>query len=98
MKNWPKISIVTCTYNGDRVMEDYFKLIFAQDYPKDKIEIQSDSMLAVKQINQHWKNNAWNLRALQRVVESKITKLIKIHWIPREINLAGVYLEGLKDR
>jgi len=39
MANWPKISIVTCTYNGERVIEDYFKYIFSQDYPKNKIEL-----------------------------------------------------------
>ncbi|MFA5020176.1 MAG: glycosyltransferase [Candidatus Pacearchaeota archaeon] len=39
MEKLPKISIVTCTYNGDRVIGKYFEHIFAQDYPKDKIEL-----------------------------------------------------------
>lgn len=36
---FPKISIVTCTYNGERTIEDYLKHIFFQDYPKNKIEL-----------------------------------------------------------
>lgn len=39
MKNLPKISIVTCTFNGERVLSEYFKKIFEQTYPKEKIEI-----------------------------------------------------------
>jgi glycosyltransferase involved in cell wall biosynthesis len=39
MGGWPKISIVTCTYNGNRVIDEYLKNIFEQDYPKNKIEI-----------------------------------------------------------
>lgn len=39
MKNIPEISIVTCTYNGERVIEDYFINIFKQDYPLNKVEI-----------------------------------------------------------
>ncbi|MBS3085480.1 glycosyltransferase [Candidatus Pacearchaeota archaeon] len=39
MKELPKISIVTCTYNGERVIGEYFNGIFAQDYPKNKIEL-----------------------------------------------------------
>ncbi|MEM3122263.1 MAG: glycosyltransferase [Candidatus Pacearchaeota archaeon] len=37
--NWPKLSICTCTYNGERIIEKYFEGIFSQEYPKDKIEI-----------------------------------------------------------
>jgi|SRR3989344_9433681 len=35
----PKVSIITCTYNGERVIRDYFEGIFNQDYPLDKIEV-----------------------------------------------------------
>ncbi len=35
----PKISIVTCTYNGERVIEEYFSHIFSQNYPLEKIEL-----------------------------------------------------------
>jgi len=37
--DFPKLSIATCTYNGDRILEEYLEGIFSQDYPKDKIEI-----------------------------------------------------------
>ena len=37
--DWPKISIVTCTYNGERVIEEYFSCIFNQDYPLEKVEL-----------------------------------------------------------
>jgi len=36
---YPQISIITCTYNGGRVIEEYFKNLFSQNYPKDKIEL-----------------------------------------------------------
>ena len=35
----PKVSIITCTYNGERVIEDYFRYLFMQDYPLNKIEL-----------------------------------------------------------
>src|SRR3989344_1209351 len=38
-EKYPKLSIITCTYNGERVIEDYFKNLFLQDYPQDKIEL-----------------------------------------------------------
>ncbi|PIN90853.1 hypothetical protein COU60_00730 [Candidatus Pacearchaeota archaeon CG10_big_fil_rev_8_21_14_0_10_34_76] len=38
-KKLPKVSIVTCTYNGDRIIEEYFQGIFSQDYPLENIEI-----------------------------------------------------------
>ena len=37
--NYPKISVVFVTYNGEKTIEDCLKLFFEQDYPKDKIEI-----------------------------------------------------------
>ena len=37
--NWPSVSIVTCTYNGERIIEKYLKHIFMQDYPLDKMEV-----------------------------------------------------------
>ena len=35
----PKISVVTCTYNGERIIERYFEYLFSQDYPLNKIEV-----------------------------------------------------------
>lgn len=38
-KNLPKISLVTCTYNGDRIIREFLEHIFMQDYPKNKMEM-----------------------------------------------------------
>lgn len=35
----PKVSIITCTYNGERIIRDYFEKLFSQDYPLEKIEV-----------------------------------------------------------
>ncbi len=39
MKELPKISIATCTYNGERIIRKYFEGIFSQNYPLNKIEV-----------------------------------------------------------
>jgi len=39
LKEKPEISIITCTYNGERIINDYLKSIFSQDYPIEKIEL-----------------------------------------------------------
>ena len=39
MEKYPKISIVTCTYNGERTIEEFLENLFSQDYPKNKIEL-----------------------------------------------------------
>jgi ribonuclease HI len=65
-------------------------------YPKDKITIISDSMLVVKQVNQLWKIRSNSLAALNKKVLNKKTKLIKIKWVPRDINQAGLHLDSLK--
>jgi ribonuclease HI len=67
-------------------------------HPKEKITIKSDSMLAVKQINGHWNVTGENLIKLKQRADNRKTKMITVEWIPREYNLAGVYLEGLADR
>ena len=79
---------------------EYLAIIYGIEYarkyyPKEPVEIKSDSMLAVKQINHQWNIKGDNLISLKKRVEGKRTKLISIHWIPREFNLAGIYLEGL---
>lgn len=69
-----------------------------KNYPKDKATIISDSMLVVKQVNQSWKINSDSLLSLNKKVHNKMTKMIKIKWIPRSFNLAGVHLENVKDQ
>jgi len=39
MKNYPKISVVFVTYNGERTIEDCLRLFFDQDYPNKKLEM-----------------------------------------------------------
>ena len=38
-RRFPKISIITCTYNGERIIDKYFKYLFSQNYPLNKIEV-----------------------------------------------------------
>ena len=94
--------IITKVRRGKLTNNDleYLAIIYAIEYArkiytKEPIEIKSDSMLAVKQINHQWNIKGDNLISLKKRVEGKRTKLISIHWIPREFNLAGVYLEGM---
>lgn len=81
---------------------EYLAIIYGLEYigkyyPRVKVILKSDSMLAVKQITNRWKVNGDNLRILNRRVEHKKTRLISVSWTPRENNLAGIYLEDLKD-
>jgi ribonuclease HI len=68
-------------------------------YPKDDVTILSDSKLAVSQINGEWEVHENHLKVYcDNVVKLIGTKNIIVEWVPREMNLAGVYLEGLSDR
>jgi ribonuclease HI len=66
-------------------------------YPRDKALIISDSMLVVKQVNELWNINSHSLSILNKKVQNKLTNMIKIKWIPRSKNLAGIHLENVKD-
>lgn len=39
MKNLPKVSIVLCTFNGEKTLRKCLDSILSQDYPREKIEI-----------------------------------------------------------
>jgi len=39
MKTFPKISIITCIYKGERIINEYLEYLFKQDYPFKKIEL-----------------------------------------------------------
>jgi ribonuclease HI len=67
-------------------------------YPRDTIIIRTDSMLVVKQINNTWYVNGPNLRTLHSKTLRKLNSHIRLKWVPREINLAGIHLEQIKDR
>ena len=67
-------------------------------YPKESpIIIKSDSLLVVNQTKGRWKVNGDKLRLLHIKTLRKINSHIRLKWVPREINLAGIHLESLKD-
>ena len=66
-------------------------------YPRDTIIIKSDSLLVVNQTKGKWKVNGDKLRLLNIKTLRKINSHIRLKWVPREVNLAGIHLESLKD-
>jgi hypothetical protein len=88
---------------GDLTNNDleYLAIIYGIEYakkyyPRDLITILSDSRLAVKQIKGEYKVTTDNLKALHKKVERKMIPGIKIKWISRDFNLAGIHLERLR--
>jgi ribonuclease HI len=74
---------------------EYFALLQALQDPRAKgSTIFTDSKLLVGQLQEGWKINAENLKAInedcRRLLRSQQAKLV---WIPREENLAGKELE-----
>ena len=74
---------------------EYFALLQALRDPRSKgAIIFTDSKLLVGQLQEGWKINAENLKAIheecRRLLRSQQAKLV---WIPREENLAGKELE-----
>jgi len=65
----------------------------------EEIEIFSDSKLVVNQLK---KENPWNinfehlkiLNSFARDIIDNFNLNVKLNWIPRDQNLAGLYLEG----
>ena len=55
--------------------------------------ICSDSQLVVNQMNGKWRVTTDHLMPLYEKCDRKIRKNIKISWIRRNRNLAGIYLE-----
>lgn len=80
---------------------EYLAIIYGIEYskkyyPKDKVTIFSDSRLAVKQIKGEYKVTTDNLKSLHAKVLRKLKGEIKIKWISRDFNLAGIHLERLR--
>jgi ribonuclease HI len=74
---------------------EYFALLQSLRDPRSKgATIFTDSKLLVGQLQEGWKINAENLKAIHeecsRLLRSQQAKLV---WIPREENLAGKELE-----
>jgi ribonuclease HI len=64
-----------------------------------KVKVLSDSMLVVNQLapEKPWKINFEHLRILNSLVKDVITNLeldVTFEYIPRDHNLAGLFLEG----
>lgn len=82
---------------------EYLAVIYGIEYAKkyypreSPIIIKSDSMLVVNQTKGKWKVNGDNLIMLNIKTLRKINSHIRLKWVPREVNLAGIHLESLKD-
>ena len=77
---------------------EYLALLYALDYvnnrhKKDNITIYSDSKLMVNQINGDWQVTTDHLQPLYDKCTKKMTDKIKIKWVGRDSNLAGIILE-----
>jgi ribonuclease HI len=64
-----------------------------------KVKVFSDSMLVINQLDQikPWKINYDHLRLLNSLIKDVINNLeltVTFEYIPRDHNLAGLYLEG----
>ena len=77
---------------------EYLALLYALDYIKnrhsnDNVTIYSDSKLVVNQINGDWRITTEHLQSLYNKCIKKMTDNIKIKWVRRDVNLAGIILE-----
>ena len=78
---------------------EYLALLYALDYinnryKKDNVTIYSDSKLIVNQINGEWRITTTNLQPLYEKCIKRMTDNIKIKWVGRDSNLAGIILEN----
>jgi len=77
---------------------EYLAVLYALDYinnrhKKDNITIYSDSKLIVNQINGEWRITTDRLQPLYDKCMKRMTSKIKIKWVGRDSNLAGIILE-----
>lgn len=74
----PKVSVATCTYNGERIIEKYLQYLFSQDYPLDKIEIiladggSTDKTIEI--INKFQKKYPKNIKLINNPAKTKVGK------------------------
>ncbi len=61
-----------------------------------KVRVCSDSELVVHQVNGDWKVKEERLRTLRDEARDLIDRIgsVTLEWVPREQNLAGLWLEG----
>ena len=77
---------------------EYLAVLYALDYinnrhKKDNVTIYSDSKLIVNQINGDWRITTERLQPLYDKCIKRMTDKIKIKWVRRDSNLAGIILE-----
>ena len=77
---------------------EYLAVLYALDYinnrhKKDNVTIYSDSKLIVNQINGEWRITTERLQPLYDKCIKRMTDKIKIKWVRRDSNLAGIILE-----
>ena len=77
---------------------EYLALLYALDYVKNRhsnenVTIYSDSKLIVNQINGDWRITTAHLQPLYNKCIKRMTDNIKIKWVRRDVNLAGIILE-----
>lgn len=77
---------------------EYLALLYALEYINNNYKgkpvlINSDSQLIVNQVNGKWRVTTERLKPLYEKCERKLTGMIKLSWIRRNRNLAGIYLE-----
>tara|TARA_B100000953_G_scaffold286187_1_gene267401 strand:+ start:182 stop:640 length:459 start_codon:yes stop_codon:yes gene_type:complete len=77
---------------------EYLALLYALDYinnrhKKNNVTIHSDSKLVVNQINGDWEIKTDHLIPLYNKCIKRMTDKIKIKWVRRDSNLAGIILE-----
>jgi len=72
---------------------EYYALIFALLRARPNDEIYMDSQLIINQVTGNWKINYEHLRRLREVAKKIMPENVKLIWVPREKNNAGVILE-----
>ncbi len=80
---------------------EYLALLYCLEYINNNhknrsVDIYTDSLLVANQINGRWRVTTETLKPLHDKCKRRLTDKIKIKWIRRHSNLAGLYLE--KDR
>jgi ribonuclease HI len=88
---------------GDRTNNEaeYYALIRALELIEGKASgssalVRSDSQLIVNQVNGQWRVEDEKLIELSSQAKEMIEKLgsVRLEWVPREENYAGLWLEG----
>ena len=77
---------------------EYLGLLYAisyvnNNYSKKPVRVYTDSLLMANQMNGKWRITTEHLIPLWKKCQKYMTKDIKIVWVKREKNLAGIELD-----